>query len=331
MNLLLLCFLCGITPLQGTYTAWKADAAYKAGDLSNARSLYEDAVAQNPDDMKSLYNVGKMAYKQKDFQTAEQTFALVASHKNHQFKEEAPFNAGDSQLMQRKYVEAQRSFEKVLSINPQNAHAQKRLELIKKLQQEQQKQDQSSDKNQSQKNDQSKSNSAADQNQDNSQQEKDKNRSGNDSNSQESSDESQQTQEGGDKSKGDERSSHQSENQRKNSPQSDPNKSDKSEQSANKEQSTQKDSGTKGDALTSESGADKQNAQKKKDGKGQKKHDTQEPQKKVDNELSIAESQLSQNERAELEKVDEHDKKVFKRFFGRRHADHSGSAGKKNW
>ena len=118
-----------------SFTAWRADQAYKDADLSKALLLYEEVVAGDPKDMQALYNVGKTAYKLKDYTAAEQAFEKVSrsSLSSPKLKERALFNYADSLVQQHSYPKALASYEVVLRLNEHNEHAQKRINLVKKL------------------------------------------------------------------------------------------------------------------------------------------------------------------------------------------------------
>ena len=145
--------LCVYVPIHAaSYDAWKADQAYLKGDFLQARSLYEDAVVSDPADMPALYNVGKTAYKQKDYAAALAAFEKVAhsSQATPALKEQSFFNQGDTLFMEKDYLRALAAYEEVLKLNSANEHAKKRIELVKKMLEEQK-------KNQEQQNDQDKS------------------------------------------------------------------------------------------------------------------------------------------------------------------------------
>jgi len=71
-------------------------------------------------------------------------------------KEQAWFGWGDAVLMQRDYAAALEKYEEVLKLNPENEHAKKRIELIKKLMDEQRKEQDEKKKQDEQKNDEQK-------------------------------------------------------------------------------------------------------------------------------------------------------------------------------
>ena len=122
-----------------SFSSWKGDQLYKKGELEKARATYEEAVMRHPDDMEALYKVGKTAYTMKDYSAAIQAFEKVArsDKSSPSLKEYASFNKGDSFLSQHHYESALKAYQEVLALNPTNEHAQKRIELTKKLMEEQ--------------------------------------------------------------------------------------------------------------------------------------------------------------------------------------------------
>ena len=117
----------------------------------------------------ALYKVGKTAYTMKDYSAAVQAFEKVAhSEKSTKsLKEYASFNLGDSYLSQHQYEPALKAYQEVLALNPDNEHAKKRIDLVKKLMEEQKK------------NEQEEKNKKQDQKQENNKEKDDKNKKGN--------------------------------------------------------------------------------------------------------------------------------------------------------
>ena len=130
-----------VPSLAASYSSWLGDRAYHKGDFKEAHRLYQEAVVGQPDDMKALYNVGMTANKLKHYQVAEQAFKKVAAMEK--FAEQAYFGKGDAQVMQQKYEQALESYQEVLKRNEANEHAKKRIELVKKLMEEQDKKEES--------------------------------------------------------------------------------------------------------------------------------------------------------------------------------------------
>ncbi len=122
------------------FRSWQADKAYAAGDFARARTLYQEAVEKNPQDLKALYNVGKAAFKAEDYASAAQAFEKVGTTAlTAQEKEQAFFNQGDSFAKLSQYEKAVNAYKEALKINPSNEHIKQRLALMEKLLQEQKK------------------------------------------------------------------------------------------------------------------------------------------------------------------------------------------------
>lgn len=138
--MMILCLMMSVSLHAASFNAWKADQAYKKGDMQAALHLYSEAAVRNPDAMDILYNVGKAAYKLKNYSTAESAFARVAqsSTSSATLKEQAFFNLGDSFLSDKNFEKALTAYQEVLNINSANEHAKKRIELIKKMKEQEQ-------------------------------------------------------------------------------------------------------------------------------------------------------------------------------------------------
>lgn len=124
--------------------------AYKNNDLEGANTLLNTVVTHNPDDRSALYNLGKIAYKKGEFETAGAYFAKAAQtpYSSPLLQEQALFDLGNSQAQLKKWSEALQSYESVLALNSEHEPAKKTIEQIKKImeqekqkQQEQEKQD----------------------------------------------------------------------------------------------------------------------------------------------------------------------------------------------
>ncbi len=358
--------LCATMPLcAGSYTAWQADAAYRAEDYARARQLYEDAVAKNPEDMQSLYNSGKAAYKQKEYEAAAASFKMAAhaEQSSSALKEHSFFNLGDTELLQKNYQKALDAYENVLTIAPDNAHAKERIERVKKLmeeQQEQQKQDQE-DQNQQQQNDQEQQDNQKDQQQDqgdqsnadNNQQPKDQSDKGDNQQDDTKKDQQGHNQQGGngenkeDKKEQEGGSADSSEHQQQqdndrqgNSKHSDQpsknmNQQDQRGQEEPKEGKNQSQNPNDAKQGDRSQGQDKtsvdnaSNTEKGHKGGSQDKENHEIPQRST-MVASLPENKLNEQEKGYLEDIEGEDKKVFKAFFGRTEGDHQ-QPGQKNW
>lgn len=121
---------------------------------------YRQEFARNPDDYQALYNAGVAAFKENNLERAQECFDLVKAADaqkpwNAQQGEQIFYNAGNTEMKLKKYEPAVSSFEKVLTYNPHNELARKKLELAKKLlEQQEQQQDKHNDKQNDDKKDQ---------------------------------------------------------------------------------------------------------------------------------------------------------------------------------
>jgi Ca-activated chloride channel homolog len=134
--------------MAAPFGAWQADTAYHKGNWQEARSGYETLVERRPHDMQALYNLGKTAYKQKDFRAAEQAFKKVAQSQSvtTDQAEQAYFNLGDTGVELGQYQPALDAYMKALELNGHNEHTKKRIEYVKSLMEEKQQQEDKKDK-----------------------------------------------------------------------------------------------------------------------------------------------------------------------------------------
>lgn len=182
-KLLLLFFVCTCMyiHINGTsvLTHSKAVFAGRAGDHVQAQQLLQRAVIAAPQDASVLYDAGVAAFKCGNHADAVNYFEKAEQYASQdEFRQEALFNAGNAYAHLKKYDNALKSYEKILSQNPAHERARHNYELVKKMKeqeeakqnqedkddqsdqdnkdQQEQGQDQSSnqDQNQDQKNDQ---------------------------------------------------------------------------------------------------------------------------------------------------------------------------------
>ena len=306
----LLIILCWMVPLSASYTSWQADHAYQKGDLEKAHGLYQEAVARHPQDMKALYNVGMTAQKMKQYALAESSFDKVASQhvapqdETSTLKERAFFGRGDAQVMQQKYQEALTSYEEVLKINPENESAKKRIELVKKLMEEQKKEEQNND-----------------QNADKSEKEQD----GSPDQHKEQKDHGKE----GDKESPANDSGQEGEQENKGQQQKPDHAADQSDKKDGSQQQDRSDSNSDTDVKDTKEPKQKSEGQEKTE-QSEKKHTTPSTEKKDSLPESIAEKSLDAQEKAILEEVEEMDKQALRGFM-RAQMPTGDERGKKYW
>lgn len=116
--------------------------------LSAQRAFYENVVVENPYDLKALYNVGVLAFKENDYNAAQAAFNVLKDHCKEDicekgFIEKIYYNAGNAEVKLELYADALESFEQVLMCNSNNQHAQEKIDYLKKLLEQQQNENES--------------------------------------------------------------------------------------------------------------------------------------------------------------------------------------------
>lgn len=350
--------------MAAPFKSWQADQAYNEakntnGDFTTALRLYEDVVAANPHDLEALYNVGKSAYQLKDYGAAQVAFDKVAhsSAASSKQKEQAFFNQGDAYAMDKQYHKALSSYESVLKIRDVTEAAKlktkERIEKIKKLLEQQKQQEQNDQKE----NQQNKENESQNQQQDekqgssqkndskqkneSSQSKPDQSSSKGDSSSEQSSKDKQDNRKEQSNNSSTERSPEGKQDHSKNTEQHNKNK-DQGQQSQgtqeNKEPKNQHEAGKQERSQSQgTTDADKRKQQEQKDtqkhstDKGEH-HDSSPPSdaEQKSFEYSIPEKQLSDQEKRNLQIIEEADKEAYRVFFKGR-VKGGEADGQKNW
>lgn len=131
-----------------------ANKLYKEGKYDKALPEYEKAVAQNPNNPITHYNLGNTQFRKEDFTGSEKNFEAAASTAaTNDLKQRSLYNKGVSLSKQKKLQESIDTYKQALRLNPQDAENRYNLE---KALAEQKKQNESKDQQQQQKQDQKK-------------------------------------------------------------------------------------------------------------------------------------------------------------------------------
>ncbi len=133
----------------GYIQRYKAVTAYKNQDYQEAQQLFEEVIAKDHTDYETIYNLGKVAYTKKEFDKAEKYFFTVTQEPDiaDQKKIQAWFDLGNTQVQLKQLEQALESYQQVLTIYPEHEHAQKMIEAIEKLLEQQKQQQQQQEKN----------------------------------------------------------------------------------------------------------------------------------------------------------------------------------------
>ncbi len=127
---------------------------YKEGKYDKAVPEYEKAIAQNPDNPVSHYNLGNVQFRKDDFTGSEKNFeAAAAVATTNDFKQKSLYNKGVALSKQKKLQESIDAYKKSLRLNPQDQDTRFNLE---KALAEQKKQNESKDQKEQQQKDQKK-------------------------------------------------------------------------------------------------------------------------------------------------------------------------------
>jgi Ca-activated chloride channel family protein len=112
--------------------------AYQSGDFEQAKSLYESALLNNPNDNKLHAGLAATLHQLKKYEEASGIYTKLAEDaKTGREKFEAYYNAGTSSLFGNDITNSISNLEKALQIKPDDQKAKTNLELAKKRQQEQ--------------------------------------------------------------------------------------------------------------------------------------------------------------------------------------------------
>lgn len=121
-----------------------ANKLYKEGKYDKALPEYEKAVAQNPNNPVTHYNLGNAQFRKEDFPGSAKNFEDAASTATtNEFKQRSLYNKGVSLSKQKKLQESIDAYKRSLRLNPQDEDNRYNLE---KALAEQKKQNESKDK-----------------------------------------------------------------------------------------------------------------------------------------------------------------------------------------
>jgi Ca-activated chloride channel family protein len=136
-----------LVPMGISIVHVQASTAYYSTQFADAQHDFEQLVSSDPDNRIYLCGLADSCYAQHDFEHACTYYQQAAINACNGVEREALyFNTGCAQAQLRQFKEALLSFEQVVALNAHNERAQKNIEILKKLL-EQQKQSQSTSKN----------------------------------------------------------------------------------------------------------------------------------------------------------------------------------------
>lgn len=194
-GIIFLCVLSLRADLNTEVKYGRAMQQARQGNWEQAHNQLNQLVTDNPERPDVLYDSGVVAYKLKNFDSAQAYFKKVTESDNvtTDLKERAHFNLDNAYVATKQLQDALDEYEKVLDINPENEPAKDNIRVVKEmLEQEKQKEKQEEEKQKKkdqQKKDQGKKDQKKDQDQNGDGDQKD-----NDSSDQNGQDEKKQQQ-----------------------------------------------------------------------------------------------------------------------------------------
>lgn len=148
--LLILFIICSCNAeynLKNFFTRICADNSYYANDFVNAQKQFEYLLVDYPQHACTMCGLADSFYAQHNFQQAEQYYQQVLNNETHIGEQEKLlFNIGCTRAQKKEFKEALDFFERVIAINKENIRAQKNIEILKKILEQEQKQQQDNKK-----------------------------------------------------------------------------------------------------------------------------------------------------------------------------------------
>ncbi|OQA35901.1 MAG: Tetratricopeptide repeat protein [Candidatus Dependentiae bacterium ADurb.Bin331] len=141
VNLLFFSIFCACNSFAVELNPWvlwkqyQASSAFEQKEFAHAEKVTHDLITNNPQSSENLYNAGKAAYAQKNWQQAATYFdaALQKSEASKEIKKRAFFDRGNAQINLQQLDQARESYQKVVELDPEHTFAQ---EMIKKIDEE---------------------------------------------------------------------------------------------------------------------------------------------------------------------------------------------------
>jgi Ca-activated chloride channel family protein len=245
--------------------AWASPSSamreYQSGQFKDAEQEYLRLLQRKPDDVRLRYNAGTAAYQAKNFDEAVKHFSSAVTAPDLQLQEHAYYNLGNSlfrlgdaeQAVDKKtqaWEQSAQDFEAALKLDPKDSDAKFNLDFVKKkLEELKKQQQQQKDQNQKPNQDQNKDDSKDSQSQDQKQQ--DQQKKDQEKKDQEKKDQEKQQQQQADKSK-DSQSKTNRQDEPKSSPQDKSSEEQKKKEENQKQQRQKKDQGDQSETAQSQ-------------------------------------------------------------------------------
>lgn len=128
-HLLPVVFVMAYTSIAMADTRRTGEALYHKGAFKEAEKKFEEAVAHDPSDSKSLQAFASSQYRNGDYEGAAKSFEKFVAQNPKQF--EGHYNLGNAYLFSKRYQEAIDAYDEALSIKPNDIRAQTNREIAR--------------------------------------------------------------------------------------------------------------------------------------------------------------------------------------------------------
>lgn len=119
--------LSGLFEYGSTFRDWRGRSAWEAGEYDSAVEWFE--ANEDPQDSRTLYNLGCALYMRQNWEEAEKKFTAAANDTKFSNREDAWYNLGCALYRQQRFLEARTAFGNALLISPENDDARWNFEL----------------------------------------------------------------------------------------------------------------------------------------------------------------------------------------------------------
>ncbi len=124
----------------------QGNEAYKQKDFQTAEEKYQLALLESTDYFKASYNLANNLYKQKKYKEAAESYqSLLNKENNPSVKSSLYHNLGNSQLMQKEYEKSIEAYKQALKLNPKDQNSRYNLAYAMKMLDQQNKDQQNKD------------------------------------------------------------------------------------------------------------------------------------------------------------------------------------------
>ncbi len=120
--------------------------AYEKGDFQKAKKLFIDAQLDNPDDPRLYYDIGTAAYAAGEYALAKDNFSQVLASGDKALRKDALYNLANTRYKMGDLKGAVKDYERLLKDFPEDTQAKENLEFVRKKLEELKKNENQQDK-----------------------------------------------------------------------------------------------------------------------------------------------------------------------------------------